>query len=769
MKRIACYLLILPVFSIVFGGMLTVAYAQNTTSGGTGLSTDDIIQQILVDGAERVEPGTVKSYMVVREGDRFNPARIDKSLKSLFATGLFADVTLTRNNNVLVVSVVENPIINRIAFEGNFETTNETLSGEVTLRPRVIYTRTKVQNDVERILTVYRRSGRFAATVEPKIIQLPQNRVDLVFEIREGDPTEIASVKFVGNKEFDDSALRDIIRTKETIWYRILGNDDNYDPDRMTLDRELLRRFYLSEGFADFRVLSANAELSPNQKDFFITFTVDEGERYQFGEITLNPRIRNLKTEDLAGIIDYESGDWFDNSVIEKTIDKVTQRTGELGFPFIDVRPRIKRDRETKKINLTFEVNEGPRVFVERIDISGNVRTLDKVIRREFRLVEGDAFNASKLRRSRRRLRALDFFEKVNVERQPGSTPDKSVIKVEVEEKSTGSISVGAGYSTASGPLGEVTLSEKNLLGKGQEVNLKLTIAAKQSQVDLGLTEPYFLDREIRAGVDVFHVEQDLQDSSSLDTKTTGFGFRAGYPLTEDLQQSWNYTFKRQQVTDVGSSASSLIKSAEGIEYSSQIGHVIAYDKLDNRNNPKEGYIVKLKTDLAGLGGSNKYIRNTLSASQFWPVTDDVTLSFKAKTGLITGITKDVRFLDRYFIGGDDLRGFETNGVGPRDTLTDDALGGEWKYTGSISIQYPIGLPKELGISGRTFTDFGSSGSLSPTNSTTKDDGSLRVSAGAGITWVSPFGPIGFDLAFPLLKEDYDLEENFRLNFATRF
>jgi len=749
--------------------MVASVHAQTTSPNNVTLSGNNTIRQIIVEGAERVEPGTVKSYMVAREGDSFDPARIDKSLKSLFATGLFADVTLRRKGDALVVSVVENPIINRIAFEGNFEITNETLESEVTLRPRVIYTRTKVQSDVERILTVYRRSGRFAATVEPKIIQLPQNRVDLVFEIREGDPTEIASVKFVGNKQFDDGKLRDIIRTKETVWYRILGNDDNYDPDRLTLDRELLRRFYLSEGFADFKVLAANAELSRDQKNFFITFTIDEGERYVFGDIQLKPRIRNLKVEDLDGLIDYESGDWFDNSVIEKTIEAVTQRVSELGFPFIDVRPRIKRDRKNKKINLTFEVNEGPRVFVERIDISGNVRTLDKVIRREFKLVEGDAFNAAKLRRSRRRLRALDFFEKVNVERQPGSAPDKSVIKVEVEEKSTGSISVGAGFSTSSGPLGEVTLAEKNLLGKGQDVKLKLTIAAKQSQVDLGFTEPYFLDREIRAGVDIFHVERDLQDSSSLDTKITGFGLRAGYPLTEDLKQSWNYAFKRQQITNVDSSASSLIKTAKGTDYVSLVGHQLVYDKLDDRINPTEGYNLRLKTELAGLGGSAQFFRNTLSGVQYWPFADEVILSLKGKAGLITGVSKDVRFIDRYFIGGDDLRGFETNGVGPRDTLTDDSLGGEWTYTGSLSLTFPVGLPKELGISGRTFTDFGSAGSLSPTNSTTKDDGSLRMSVGAGLTWQSPFGPIGFDVAFPLLKEDYDLEENIRINFGTKF
>jgi len=386
---------LLPLPATAETGRDAVELAQNA---GT-------INEIKVEGTQRIEPETVRSYLLVRTGDAFDPAKIDRSLKSLFATGLFADVTLRRQGDVLIVNVVENPVINRIAFEGNDKVDTGDLEAEVTLRPRVIYTRTKVQNDVKRILSIYRASGRFAATVEPKVIQLPQNRIDLVFEINEGSLTEISSIRFIGNREYSDGRLRGIIRTRETAWWRFLSSDDKYDPDRLTFDRELLRRFYLTDGFADFRVVSAVAELTPDRKDFFITFTVDEGSRYRFGSVGIEARLRDLKTDDVNEVLEFEEGDWYDYEKVNKTITDLTDKVGELGYAFVDVRPRINRDRENHIIDVVFEINEGPRVFVERIDIVGNVRTKDKVVRREFRLIEGDAFNSAKLRRSRRRIR----------------------------------------------------------------------------------------------------------------------------------------------------------------------------------------------------------------------------------------------------------------------------------------------------------------------------------------------------------------------------
>ncbi|MSO92146.1 MAG: outer membrane protein assembly factor BamA [Rhodospirillales bacterium] len=737
------------------------AQAPRPAAGGT-------IQEITVDGMQRIEPGTIRSYLLVQEGDAFDAARIDRSLKSLFATGLFADVVIQRQGNRLLVTVVENPVINRVAFEGNKKLEDDVLRAEIGLKPRVIYTRTKVQSDVKRILTLYRRSGRFAATVEPKVIQLPQNRVDLVFEVNEGDQTEIRNIRFVGNRAFKDSRLREVIRTKESRWWRFLTADDVYDPDRLTLDRELLRRFYLNRGYADFRVVSAVAELTPDRRDFFVTFTVDEGGVYKFGAIDIEARLRDLQPQGLLKKVEIEKGGTYSSDQIDQTVDLLSIEVGTLGYAFVDVRPRINRNRETRTIDVTFEINEGPRVFVERIDIIGNVRTLDRVIRREFKLVEGDAFNAAKLRRSRTRIQNLDYFEKVIVDRQPGSAPDKTVLRTEVQEKSTGSISIGAGFSTLHGPLGDVTLREKNFLGKGQDIRAGAKIAAKRSEVDFSFTEPYFMDREVAAGVDIFRVTQDNQDFASFDSKTTGGALRAGYPLSEDLRQSFKYTVKQQTVEDVKASASRFIREAEGTTFLSEISHSLLYDQRDSRVNPTKGYFVRMTNDLAGLGGV-RYLRNSVRGSKYFPIAEQTVFSVSGTAAYIFGIGEDVRLLDRYFVGGEDFRGFETGGVGPRDLSTKDSLGSQWKYIGTTELTFPLGLPTELGVSGLLFMDVGSAGQVDAKGGNIGDSGSLRLTLGTGILWVSPVGPIGIDIGVALLKESFDQTELFRVNFGTKF
>ena len=729
----------------------------------------DLVGTIIVEGAQRIEPETVRSYLLIREGERFDAKRIDRSLKSLFATGLFADVTMRREGNALVITLVENPVINRIAFEGNTALDDEVLTSEMSLRPRVIYTRTKVQNDVKRILTIYRLGGHFAATVDPKVIRLAQNRVDLVFEINEGEPTEIRRIRFVGNKAFSDSRLREVVRTKESRWWRFLSSDDTYDPDRLTLDRELLRRFYLNNGYGDFRVVSAVAELTPDRRDFFITFTVEEAARYRFGKIDVEARLRGLEAEDLLDTLEIEEGDWYAADDLEKTLRALTNVVGTLGYAFVDVRPRINRDRKALTIDVTFEINEGPRVFVERIEISGNVRTAGEVIRREFRLVEGDAFNSSKLRRSRERIQRLDFFETVSVEEVPGSAPDKTVINVEVEEKSTGQLSFGAGFSTTSGGLLDVSVSERNLLGRGLDLRASALVAARRSEIDLSFTDPFFLDREVSAGFDIFRRIRDLQEESSFDSKVTGGALRTGYPITEHLGQRWKYSFREQQIGDVDSSASRFIKTEEGTETISEITHTLTYDKRDSVIAPTEGYLIRMINDLAGLGGSTHYIRNRLKGSKYFSIADQWVLSVTASAGQIVGLGEDVRLLDRFFVGGDNLRGFTTSGIGPRDAVTEDALGSEWMYTASAEISFPLGLPAELGLTGKFFTDFGSAGKIDPTGPDVNDEASLRATIGTGIVWASPFGPVGMDFGVPILKENFDEVENVRVSFGAKF
>jgi len=748
------------------GQMTTVAQAN--FSGGT-------ISDIRVEGTQRIEPTTVRSYIVVKPGDPFDPNRIDQSLKALFATGLFADVTLRREGNALIINVVENPIINRISFEGNQRIEDKDLEKEVQLRPRVVYTRTRVQNDVQRILELYRRSGRFAATVEPKIIQLDQNRVDLVFEVDEGPRTGVRKITFIGNEKFSDSRLREIIQTRESRWYRFLTTDDTYDPDRLTYDRELLRRYYLSRGYADFRVTSAVAELTPDKEEFFITFTVEEGERYQFGNIGLQTELRQLNVEALRDRLTTEQGDWYNAEEVEKSIANLTSAVGDLQYAFVDIQPRITRNREAHTIDVVYQINEGPRVFVERIDIVGNVRTLDRVVRREMQLVEGDPFNSSKLRRSEKRIRDLGFFERVNVSTAEGSQPDRSVIQVAVQEQSTGEIEIGAGFSTVDGPLANFGIRERNLLGRGQDLRFSATVSGRTQEFDLSFTEPYFLDRDLAAGVDLFRITRDNRDESSYEEANTGIGFRLGYPLTERLRQRLNYTLQQTEIENVDADASRFIREQQGTRLVSLVGQELMYDARDSRIDPTEGYFIRLNNEIAGLGGDAQFSRNRLGGGIYVPVPflfDRTVFSVLGEVGYVFGLGQDVAISDRFFLGGDSLRGFAPAGVGPRDLTSDDALGGNRYYRGSLELAFPIGLPEELGVTGHAFSDFGSLSEVEANPQAGErliDEDALRLSVGTGISWRSPLGPIRIDLAFPLLKEDYDKVEQFRFSFGTRF
>jgi outer membrane protein insertion porin family len=727
------------------------------------------VSEIRVEGAQRIEPDTVQSYMTVRPGETADGAALDRSLKSLFATGLFADVTLQRQGNAVVVRVVENPIINRLAFEGNSRVSDQTLRDEVRLRPRIVYTRSRVQADVQRIIDIYRRSGRFAATVEPKVIQLPQNRVDLVFEIDEGKQTEIRKITFVGNKRYSDSTLRGIIQTKESAWYRILSSSDTYDPDRLTFDRELLRRHYLAGGYADFRVVSSVAELTPDREGFLVTFTVEEGERYKFGKIDIETALRNLKPEDLKDKVTVKEGDWYNADAVESTVTNLTDTAGSLGYAFVDVRPRVRRERENKIININFDIREGPRVFVERINITGNLRTEDRVIRREFTLVEGDAFNTAKLRKSRQNVRNLGFFEKVDVANVPGSAADKTVVTTTVEEKSTGEISFGAGFSTTAGLLGDISIRERNLLGRGQDLRLGLSIGQRQQQLDLRFTEPRFLERNISAGFDAFRTSTDLQRESSFDRESLGGALRMGYRLSETWGQRWRYQLREDEVKNIKSTASLAIKEQEGTAVTSSLGHTIFYDARDSRIQPTEGFLIEFETEFAGLGGSVRYLKDDLSGTAYFPITTDVIGSIGGATGYIFGIDDDVRIVNRFFLGGNTLRGFANAGVGPRDRATGDALGGQFFYRGTAETTFPLGLPNELGIRGRVFADAGSLSKVDGSFAGDTDTDFIRVSAGVGLGWSSPFGPINIDLGFPIRKEEFDERELLRFSFGTRF
>ena len=573
-----------------------------------------LIREIRIQGAERIEPATIQSYMDLKVGDPMTRDTLDSALKSLFATGLFADVTLSQQGSALLVDVMENPVINQIAFEGNSKIENEALLSEIQMRPRQVFTRTRVQSDVSRLYQVYRRNGRFSVGIEPKIIKLDQNRVDLVFEIEEGDITNVESIRFVGNKRYDDDTLRSEISTKESVWYRFLTSDDRYDPDRLKFDEELLRRFYLANGYADFQILSAVAELAEERDKFFLTFTLEEGERYRVGNISINSQLRNFDASVLEPDINIETGEWYNADYVQESVDALTNSLGDLQYAFVNVRPGIERNREEKTVDITFNIDETPRVFVERIDVSGNLRTLDKVVRRELELVEGDPFNKSKLAKSERNINNLDFFETVEVNTRPGSAPDKTVLDVEVAEKSTGELSIGAGFSTSDGPLADFRIRERNLLGKGQDLALAALVAGERTEFDLSFTEPYFLDRDVAAGFDLFHITRDFQDESSFDQRRTGGGLRLGYPLSERWRQTLRYRIERNEITDVQSDASRFIRDQEGERDTSAISQRTSYDSRDSTIFPTEGLLYWFDTEVAGLGGDAQYVSGRTGA-----------------------------------------------------------------------------------------------------------------------------------------------------------
>jgi len=733
-----------------------------------------IISEIKIEGAQRLERDTVLSYLTVAQGDRANEEKLDGSLKALYATGLFADVQVVMDGSALVIKVIENPIVNRVTFEGEDTISKDDLEKEVQLKPRLVYTLPKVQSDVQRILDLYRRQGRFAATVEPKIVQLEQNRVDVIFEITEGSHTGVRRIKFIGNENFDESKLRGAINTQESAWWKFFSTSDFYDPDRTNYDRELLRRFYMSEGYVDFRVVSAVAEMTPDKSDFFLTFTVEEGDRYKFGKIKIVSDIKGLDGDTLNQYLLSKEGEWYNADKVEKTVAKLTAALGDLQYAFVDITPDIDKHKDDKTVDLVYHIKPGERVYIGRIDVSGNTRTIDKVIRREMQVAEGDPFSISKIKRSEQRIKDLGFFEDVKVTPAEGAQPDRSDLKVEVKEKSTGEISMGAGFSSTDGPLGDFSIRERNFLGKGQDARLGATISGVTKQFDFSFTEPYFLDRDLSAGVDIFHVRSDEQRQSAYNEVNTGFSLRMGYPLSEALRQNLSYTLRGDTIDNVSATASRFVRDQVGDSLTSMVSQELAYDQRDSKIEPTEGFVTKLKTDLAGLGGDRRYVRAKLSGTQYYTPFEKITFSALGEVGVIKGFNQDVKINDRFFLGADTLRGFAYGGIGPRDLTNgaNDALGGNRYARGSLEASFPTFMPEDLGFKGHVFGDVGVLGKndekAQPTELFMSDE-KIRGSVGLGVSWQSPFGLVRLDYAQPVLKQSYDEIEHVHFSFGTRF
>ena len=735
------------------------------------------IAAIKIQGNQRIEEGTIRSYMLVQPGDGFDADRIDRSLKTLFATGLFQDVTINRDGNTVVVKVVENPIVNRIAFEGNKKLTDEQLRPALQLRARAVFTPQLAAADRQRLLDLYAKRGRFAATVEPKIVRLDQNRVDVIFECNEGETTLISRIAIVGNRAFSENRLREVINSREQAFYRLLSTSDEYDPERVNFDKELLRRFYLKNGYADFEVKDATAELTPDKRAFFVTFNINEGERYKVAKVTINSKLRNLSSDDLRSLVPIDVGDTYDGDAVEKTSQSLQDAVQTRGYAFVEVKPEIARDKEKKTVDLVFEVGEGPRVYIERLDIVGNTRTKDKVIRREFRLAEGDAFNAATVRRSRQRLQDMGYFNSVVVQPSQGSAADRAIVTATVDEKATGELTLGGGYSTDAGALLQAGLRERNLVGTGIDGSINGILAQKRSQIDLSVTDPYFLDRNLVAGFDLFHVRNNNQDIAAYNERRTGGALRLGYEFNEHLRQAWTYTIVDRNVYNVQTGASIYITNQAGSSLLSQIGQTVTLDYRDSRTEPKDGFILRLGTDLAGLGGTARYFRTKVDGTYYVPLENylgdpEWVIALTAGAGYLSQLGKEEKIIDRFFLGGDNLRGFQSGGAGPHAVggSSIDSIGGRLIYTQSSELRFPLPISADLGLTGRTFVDIGSLSQVTRIPGVvTTDDSSPRVGAGVGVSWKTPFGLINIDLAQAVVKKKYDQTQLFRFGFGTRF
>jgi outer membrane protein insertion porin family len=721
------------------------------TDGGT-------IKSIAVTGSQRIEGETVRSYVKLRAGEAYTRETLDQALQDLFATELFADVQIRDDQGALTIIVKENPVINRIVFEGNKRVKEEKLGKELKLAPRTIFTRSKVRADIARIIELYRRQGRFAATVEPKMVMLDQNRVDLVYEISEGPKSKVRQINIIGNSVFSDGQLRSEMVTKRSRFYRFFSSNDSYDPDRLAYDQGKLRQFYLTKGYADFRVVSAVAELTPDKRDFIVTYVVEEGDRYKFGDVNVESDIRDFKPEFIKPLLPMQKGQWYNAKQVEDTVESVTQTAGLLGYAFAQIDPQFDRDKDAKTMNITFRVADAPRVYVERIDINGNTLTQDKVVRREFRVAEGDAFNGIAIKRSQERIQSLGFFqEKLEITQKQGSAPDRVVLEANVEEKSTGELQLSAGFSSLERFIVNASIRQRNFRGKGQELRASVNYSTYSKSVELGFTEPYFLDKNIALGGDIFRRDNNsFQFNGSGDRQktyqqvTTGFQLRMGVPITEFWSFAARYGLSFDQVSldrnlyyyDTGTDgipdtcdpfiAGRYLCDSLGNRTTSSLGYSLVFSNLNNNIRPSRGQRFVFSQDFAGLGGNVKYLKSRFDAAKYWDLGRKFIFSVSAEGGYVLPFGKDlgggidkVRLTDRFFLGEPQMRGFDIRGVGPRvlrqqydittgklntdkNSIVDDAVGGRAYYQGRAELEIPLGSgAKELGLRPSVFLDVG--------------------------------------------------------------
>lgn len=751
---------------LVLAGLVSV--------GLFGQAWAEAISKILVQGNERVESETIGSYLPFKVGDDFNPAVSSRIIKGLYSTGLFANVAVDFDDasGVVTVKVVENPLVNRVAFEGNDAIDTIRLEEITRLKARAIYSPAKVQADVQALQAAYRSRGMFTTTVNAQLIERDQNRVDVVYVVDEGDKTKISRINFVGNERFDDADLKEVVATKTSAWWRFMSGGDTYDPAKLEVDKDLLRRFYLSKGYADVQVTSAVAELSRDSKDFVITYTVFEGPKYEFGniDVALNAEAEGLNVAEMKPLVTLEPGELFNAQRVDDTSDKLIDYLGKNGFAFLDVKPDYRKDEAARTVDVTFGVTPGPRVYVNRINVEGNTRTRDYVIRREMRLAEGDAYSSDKIKRSRDRLSYLGYFKDVDVSRAETDQPDRVDLNVKVEEQSTGEFNVGAGYSTFDGLLATADVRERNFMGKGQEVAVKFAVSERKQNYNLGFTEPYFLGQELAAGVDLFNEQTDYQSESSYDIASTGGALRLGFPMSEFTKNTVRLGFKETKIEGVGSAASQFVAREAGKRSSASLSNTWAYDDRDSYLTPTHGKRVALTAEYSGLGSDVDFLKGMANASWHREVLDDWVITLAGRAGAIWDMNRDLPIYEHYALGSQSLRGFEYNGIGPRDRVTGDALGGKYMLGHNLELTFPLGnAMDDLGVKGVIFNDGGIVKEFEGATSGVVDSDLYRLTVGAGIFWRSPIGPLKLSLGLPVVKASEDRTQMFNFSVGSSF
>ena len=740
---------------------------------------NDNISDIKIINNDRIDSSIIKNYLTLKKASKYSPKEANNSIKNLYSTGLFERVDIDFNNGILTVKVVENPLITEIAFDGNKKIDDTILSSEITTTKRSVFNKNKINSDVKRILDLYRRTGRFLATVEPKIIEEENNRIKIVFEINEGKPAKIRKINIIGAKAFNIEDLKDELRSREAKILRF-GSSEIYDPVKVEFDKELLRRFYYSKGYPNFEVLSSVGELDRSSKWFDITFLIDEGEKYNFGEIEITNNIKKVNEDKLYKLLKTKKGKTFDANLINTTIDNLTNELAKEGFAFVNIRPLTNENKEAKTIDIDFVIDESPRIYVGDIKIIGNTRTYDSIIRREMRLEEGDPFSISKFERSVQRIKNLGYFDKVDVQRVKGKVPNQLDIIIDVAEKKTGEFQFGIGYSTVDGANINAGIKETNLLGKGQTLSLNVLYSKYTKDISISYGKPYFLDRDLYAGFNLFY--RNDEDEYSIDYKETSYGggVNANYSITEYLDQRVYYSLYKQKITDVGSDYVGIISEQDSI--TSAIGQTLYYDRKDSRFDPTKGFSLSLGLEYAGIGGDKKYIKSTTQANVYIPILPSIiTLRIGGSAGVIEGTQGDlIDPVDAFYLGGNNFKGFKYGGVGPRaknlingSPIDGNAVGGKRYYVADAELKFLLGLPKEYGIYGSLFINAGTLTGIdnSPTLNKDRivDSGTIRSAYGFSLSWRSPMGPLSFDFSKVLKKEYYDESQNFTFSFGSSF